>query len=271
MSKEGYIPEWAKKGTLIDPANPQPLIRQNAEKNRAWEFQPVADKWYPIAEEIKKTLFDGVFTLERTSPLPSPPIAVEDMRNYRTLASYRIVPDGYGINDKLTLNAQHFVNKEGIWVWDWGGDWGLAETITHELAHEKHKHWGNTPPDHGKYFRKLLLDLGIYCTPNGSHYRPAEEGKPFAILMHRIGIQRPENEKVLPEKSKVSYWEPKDERKKRGRSTLHKWICPDCGLAARIGVGKDPKLVHDVCSEAKGEKVFLVKHNGLSHTIYRKK
>lgn len=27
-------------------------------------------------------------------------------------------------------------------------------------------------------------------------------------------------------------------------------------------------LVHDVCSEIKGEKVFLVRHDGLEHTIY---
>ena len=27
-------------------------------------------------------------------------------------------------------------------------------------------------------------------------------------------------------------------------------------------------LVHDVCSEIKGEKVFLVRHDGLPHTIY---
>jgi hypothetical protein len=27
-------------------------------------------------------------------------------------------------------------------------------------------------------------------------------------------------------------------------------------------------LVHDVCSEIKGEKVFLAKHDGLAHTIY---
>ena len=27
-------------------------------------------------------------------------------------------------------------------------------------------------------------------------------------------------------------------------------------------------MVHDVCSEKKGEKVFLVNHDGLRHTIY---
>jgi hypothetical protein len=45
-------------------------------------------------------------------------------------------------------------------------------------------------------------------------------------------------------------------------------VCPDCGLAVRIGIGSDPRLVHDSCSEKKGEQVFLVNHNGLKHTIY---
>ena len=39
-------------------------------------------------------------------------------------------------------------------------------------------------------------------------------------------------------------------------------------MAVRIGIKSDPRLVHDVCSEIKGEKVFLIKHDGLSHTIY---
>ena len=36
----------------------------------------------------------------------------------------------------------------------------------------------------------------------------------------------------------------------------------------RIGIKDDPRLVHDICSEKKGEKVFLVQHDGLRHTIY---
>jgi hypothetical protein len=48
-------------------------------------------------------------------------------------------------------------------------------------------------------------------------------------------------------------------------------VCPDCGLAVRIGIKSDPMLVHDVCSEIKGEKVFLVRDDGMSHTIYKAK
>ena len=44
--------------------------------------------------------------------------------------------------------------------------------------------------------------------------------------------------------------------------------CPDCGLKVRVGRKDDPRLVHDVCSEKKGEKVFLVQHDGLKHTIF---
>src|SRR5215216_4877305 len=60
----------------------------------------------------------------------------------------------------------------------------------------------------------------------------------------------------------------KDKEKPRGKSTLHKWVCPDCGLSVRIGINSDPRLVHDVCSGIKGEKVFLVEHDGLKHTIF---
>ena len=35
-----------------------------------------------------------------------------------------------------------------------------------------------------------------------------------------------------------------------------------------MGINSGPQLVHDVCSEKKGEKVFLVRHDGLKHTIY---
>ena len=63
----------------------------------------------------------------------------------------------------------------------------------------------------------------------------------------------------------------KGKEKPRGKSTLNKWICPDCGLAVRMGIKSDPKLVHDVCSEIKGQKVFLIRDDGRSHTIYKAK
>jgi len=39
-------------------------------------------------------------------------------------------------------------------------------------------------------------------------------------------------------------------------------------MSVRMGIKSDPHLVHDVCSERKGEKVFLVQHDGLKHTIF---
>jgi hypothetical protein len=91
--------------------------------------------------------------------------------------------------------------------------------------------------------------------------------------MEELGIPRPAD---VPRSSttewtktggvKTDWFRP---FKEKGRSTLHKWECPGCGLKVRVGIKGNPELVHDVCSEIKGEKVFLVKHDGLSHTIYK--
>ncbi len=57
-------------------------------------------------DQLKKRFFDGVIAPDRP-PLPVAPLAIENLRNLRTLASYRVVPDEYGLNNKLTLNEQH--------------------------------------------------------------------------------------------------------------------------------------------------------------------
>ena len=107
--------------------------------------------------------------------------------------------------------------------------------------------------------------------PAGVHIQPATPGSPIDILLKEQGIFPPKGAYDIPKDNKVNwafYLVYKDREKPKGRSTLHKWICPDCGLAVRIGIGTDPHLVHDVCSEIKGEKVFLVNYDGLKHTIY---
>jgi hypothetical protein len=89
--------------------------------------------------------------------------------------------------------------------------------------------------------------------------------------MAELGIERPDDVPTIDwtkaggKPIKRDWFRPE---KEKGRSTLHKWQCPDCGLRVRVGIKGNPELVHDVCSEIKGEKVFLVKHDGLSHTIY---
>jgi hypothetical protein len=87
--------------------------------------------------------------------------------------------------------------------------------------------------------------------------------------MGELGIPRPDEvPRIEGKSSKRDWFRPAPEK---GKTTLHKWVCPDCGLNVRIGIGSDPHLVLDVCSEIRGEKVFLVRHDGLEHTIYENK
>jgi hypothetical protein len=44
----------------------------------------------------------------------------------------------------------------------------------------------------------------------------------------------------------------------------------ECG-EVRMGISGNPELIHHPCSEKKGEKVFLVQHDNLKHTIYKSK
>lgn len=237
--KENDFPSTARGGVELGQINVQNYIRRYAEQNKEWHYAPIVARWYPRVEEFKRRFFDGVFKPWDLSRLPSPPIAIEDMRNYKYLGSYHLVPDGYGLSDKLTLNEKHFKLVDGVWIWDYGGEWGLGETIVHEMAHEKHKHKGPTKPAHDKYFRGLLEELGIYCNEYGQHYRQADPDKPFGILMKEWSIQRQD----LPEvngNQKGSWWSIGEVRK--GKSSLDKYSC-GC-QNARIGA----KEFHAVCT-----------------------
>ena len=101
----------------------------------------------------------------------------------------------------------------------------------------------------------------------GAHYAVADGL--FAQFMGELGIVRPKDIPRIEDKASNRDWfRPAPEK---GKTTLHKWVCPDCGLNVRIGIGSDPQLVHDVCSEIRGEKIFLVRHDSVTHTIYENK
>jgi hypothetical protein len=52
----------------------------------------------------------------------------------------------------------------------------------------------------------------------------------------------------------------RDIRKKpKGRSSLTKWECPECGLKVRMGIKGNPELRHDPCKKVVGGPVFLVR------------
>jgi len=194
--------------------------------------------------------FSGVVTPEFTERLPAPIIAIEPM-NIKTLATYRIVPDGYGLPFKLTMNEVHYKEVGGKMVWKWG-EWSQSETLFHELMHHLQQLRGKDPykqgsrVTHNKEFCSRMEAAGLHPTPGvGSHYAVADADSPFGMLMKEWGIERPKDVPRDELKPKQNWWVFGSEGT-RGKSTLFKWMCAVCGLAIRVGIKDDPHLIHKV-------------------------
>jgi hypothetical protein len=106
--------------------------------------------------------------------------------------------------------------------------------------------------------------------PNiGCHVQLADG--PFAILMKEFGIEPP-NLSHKPDDIDIDWFKRFQEMqgiKRKGRSSLHKWTCPMCGLNARMGIKGDPLIRHNPCEQKTGHAVFFVQMDGKSHTIYK--
>ena len=258
-----------KEGVSIENFDPKPAIKRNAETARDWEYHEEAEYLYGMAVLFKDRFLDPILHTDR-GRLPDPVISFDDARNRKVLASYTLHRNPQGLLDEITFNTVHYEDQDSKKVWKFGR-WARLETLLHEQVHlwqenfGEHKHKPGRVA-HDKEFTTKCESFGLHPTPViGSHFRVADGV--FAQLMGEMGIPRPDD--VPREKADKSDWfRPKPEK---GRSSLHKWVCPACGLAVRMGINSDPKLVHDACSEIKGEKVFLVKDDGLSHTIYKAK
>ncbi len=263
-----------KEEILIENFDPKPAIQRNAENARDWEYSEEAKYLYGMAVLFRDRFLDPVLHTDR-GRLPDPVISFDDMRNRKVLAAYTLHRNPQGLLDEITFNTVHYEEKDGQKVWKYGR-WGQLETLVHEQVHlwqenfGEHKHKPGRVA-HDKEFVAKCESLGLHPLPVvGCHIRVADGV--FAKLMDELGIPRPEDvpridwTKAGGKPVKRDWFRPEPEK---GRSTLHKWTCPDCGMAVRIGINNDPRLVHDVCSELKGEKVFLVKHDGLSHIIYK--
>ena len=72
--------------------------------------------------------------------------------------------------------------------------------------------------------------------------------------MKEIGIEQPDlSKRTMGFDMDWFYWYLDiDGKMRRGKSTLHKWTCPECGLNVRIGIKDDPKLRHDPCEKKCG-------------------
>jgi hypothetical protein len=275
-----------KEGKLIEQIDPKPAIKKHQE-TAEWEFRDEAVFWNAVAQKMDERFFNG-FVYPDGRRVPTPIIAFRDLRNKNTIAQYDLFPDEYGITGKITFNTAHYkdvVDENGKLVKEWErGRYSQGETLLHEYVHlwqqigrgkdpymwEKHKR-----VTHNKEWHEKAQSYGL--NPEGSagvHTTIATPGSPIDVLLREIGIVPPHGAYGKPEGDKQNWADwvlSKGKERPRGKSTLNKWVCPDCGLSARIGIKGDPMLVHDVCSEIKGEKVFLIRDDGRSHTIYKAK
>ena len=260
----------SKEGVLLNNFDPKPAIQKNAETARDWEYSQEAQFLYGTAVLFKDRLLDPILLSDR-GRLPDPVISFGNLRNKKILAAYTLRRNPQGLLDEITFNTAHYKSEEGEKVWVWG-KWAQLETLLHEQVHLWQQNFGEHPVEpskvkHNKEFVDKCESLGLHPMPVVGCHTQVADGV-FAQLMGELGFPRPTD---VPREELTDGGVRKDwfrSGKEKGKSTLHKWVCPDCGLAVRMGIVSDPHLVHDVCSEIKGEKVFLVRHDGLPHTIY---
>ena len=259
----------SKEGTPIENFDPKPAVKKNAEGARDWEYSEEAQNLYGMAVLFKDRFLDPILLTDR-GRLPDPVISFDNLRNRKVLAGYTLHRNPQGLLDEITFNTEHYKDEDGKRIWAWG-KWAQFETLLHEQVHLWQQNFGDHPVrpgkvSHNKEFIVKCESLGLHPMPVVGCHTVVADGV-FAQLMGELGIERP---KDVPRDEgrnsrKRDWFRPEPEK---GKSTLHKWVCPDCGMAVRMGIKSDPRLVHDVCSEIKGEKVFLVQHDNLTHTIY---
>jgi len=264
------------KERLIETYNPQPDIRKNVRLAKDWEYSGETDYLYEKAVIFRDRFLDPIARVDR-SQLPDPIIGVENLRNYKVLAEYLLNRDAVGLSFRINFNEEHYVEEDGKRVWRFGR-WAQLETLLHEYIHGWQQRFGKDPyrpgkstSGHNKEFIEKCESFGLHPKPGvGCHMQVADE--PFSILMKEWGIDRPED---VPTDYRRSDWFKilidLNGKGRRGTSSLARWTCPECGLNARMGIKGNPEIVHEPCSVKKGEKVFFVKNDGLSHTIYKNK
>jgi hypothetical protein len=263
------------KEVLVETHNPQPEIRKHVKLAKDWEYASETDYLYDKAVVFRERLLDPIARIDRVQ-LPDPIIGVENLRNYKVLAEYLLNRDAVGLSFRINFNEEHYIDEEGKKVWRFGR-WAQLESLLHEYVHGWQQRFGDEPfkpgksnSTHNKEFIEKCESLGLHPMPGvGCHVAVADE--PFSILMKEWGIERPENVPSV-NGGNVDWFKILIDlmgKGRKGTSSLTKWTCPECGLNARMGIKGNPEIVHDPCSIKKGEKVFFVRNDGLSHAIYK--
>lgn len=273
------IPEIAKAGVLIHSVDPQPEVRKNAEAARDWVYSEEAANLYRMAVVFKNRFLDPILLTDRHR-LPDPVISFSNLRNRNTLAAYTLVRNPQGLLFEITMNTEHYLDEaQDVIVkkaWSFGR-WAQMETLLHEQVHLWQQNFGADPvkpgrPYHNREFVLKCESLGLHpMLGAGCHTRLADG--PFALLMKELGIQPPDLTQQPADLDLDWFKWLLDHlgKSRKGTSTLRKWTCPECGLNARFGIKGNPEIIHEPCSQKKGEKVFFVQADGLTHTIFESK
>jgi hypothetical protein len=243
-------------GIISEVANPQDALRKAAEANVGWDYSSEARKLYNRADTVLDRLYPAINTPNFEGRLPKVAIGIESLRNKNTLAAYHLVPDSVGLPFKITFNEQHYIDSDGGGQKEWRfGEWSQMETLVHELGHHWQQMLGRDPftkksrVTHNVEFRDKMKQLGIYCDSGGAHYQVADTDSPSGILFREWGLKPPADvPRGEPNEFDWFKWFADQEGKSRpGRSTLHKWVCPECNLKVRYGRKDDPQLIHEPC------------------------
>ena len=121
-----------ESGQLIEPMNPQPEVRKNAEMARDWEYAEEAVYLYRMANLFKDRFLDPILLTDRRR-LPDPVISFDNLRNMNTLAAYTLVRNPQGLLYEITMNAQQYVDEkiDGKTVKAWMfGRWAFRSAAT---------------------------------------------------------------------------------------------------------------------------------------------
>lgn len=270
--KEGRpIPQIAQGGKLIEVANPQPEVRKNAEVAKDWPYTEEAVYLYRMATLLKDRFLDPVLLTDRQR-LPDPVLSFDNLRNQGTLAAYRLVRNPQGLLYEIILNTEHYTELDGKKTWIFG-KWAQLETLLHEQVHLWQQNFGKNPVKPGKaYHNREFVDkcesLGLHPMLSvGCHTRLADG--PFALLMKELGIEPPDVANQ-PEGLRADWFKWLLDflgKERKGRSSLTKWTCPECGMNVRMGIKDDPELRHNPCEKKTGRPVFLIRADGLPHVM----
>jgi hypothetical protein len=259
------LPEIAQRGVLItntrDQTKIQPVLNDYVEGAKDWEFNEqykFLNRWARI---FKQRLLDPI-AVPGKPPLPDPVIGFERMR-VETEAAYTLARNDHGLLYEINFNRVHYITgAEGI---EWRfGQWGALETLLHEMIHLWQQNVGEHPykkgnNTHNAEFVKKAEYFGLHPKPVvGCHIAPADGV--FEVLMKEYGITRPEGE--IPEDGITDWWElypDKFKARPKGRSTLNKWECPECGLKLRVGVKSEIEVACMPCTRDKEDVIMFIR------------